>query len=110
MQISIWDLDWYYNRNIMPNIQCMQLSSYCKQKGHNVNFITKEEHINLKCDKIYLFKDEEDIRVDMHLRKNKSKGIAIDGQKIKKAADLLGLLNVVFFSPEDLSMIKKEIF
>ena len=42
----------------------------------------------------------------MHLRKSKSKGIAIDGQKIKKAADLLGLLNVVFFSPEDLIIIK----
>ena len=42
----------------------------------------------------------------MHLRKSKSKGIAIDGQKIKKAADLLGLCNVVFFSPEDLGIIK----
>lgn len=42
----------------------------------------------------------------MHLRKSKTKGIAIDGQKIKKAAELLGLLNVVFFSPEDLSIIK----
>ena len=51
-------------------------------------------------------KDGLENRVDMHLRKNKSKGIAINGQKIKKAADLLGLLNVVFFSPEDLSIIK----
>ena len=42
----------------------------------------------------------------MHLRKNKSKGIAIDGVKIKKAAQLLGLMNVVFFSPEDLAIIK----
>lgn len=42
----------------------------------------------------------------MHLRKAGSKGIAIDGQKIKKAAELLGLCNVVFFSPEDLSIIK----
>ena len=42
----------------------------------------------------------------MHLRKNKTKGIAIDGQKIKKASELIGLLNVVFFSPEDLSIIK----
>ena len=66
-----------------------------------VNFNKEEAHI-----RTYLFKDEEDIRVDMHLRKNKSKGIAIDGQKIKKAADLLGLLNVVFFSPEDLGIIK----
>ena len=51
-------------------------------------------------------KDGLENRVDMHLRKNKTKGIAINGQKIKKAADLLGLLNVVFFSPEDLSIIK----
>ncbi len=53
-----------------------------------------------------MVKDGLENRVDMHLRKNKSKGIAINGQKIKKAADLLGLLNVVFFSPEDLSIIK----
>ena len=66
-----------------------------------VNFYKEESHI-----RIYLEKDGIDTRVDMHLRKNKSKGIAIDGQKIKKAAELLGLLNVVFFSPEDLSIIK----
>ncbi len=45
-------------------------------------------------------------RIDMHLRSSKTKGIAIDGSRIKKAADLLGILNVVFFSPEDLSIIK----
>ena len=54
----------------------------------------------------YIQKDGIEQRVDMHLRKNKSKGIAVDGNKLKKAADLLGLLNVVFFSPEDLSIIK----
>jgi DNA replication and repair protein RecF len=53
-----------------------------------------------------LEKDNAEYRVDMHLRKSKSKGIAIDGQKIKKASDLIGKLNVVFFSPEDLSIIK----
>ena len=53
-----------------------------------------------------MLKNEDEIRIDMHLRKNKTKGIAIDGQKIKKASELIGLLNVVFFSPEDLSIIK----
>ena len=66
-----------------------------------VNFRKEEAHI-----RTYLEKEGIETRVDMHLRKNKSKGIAIDGQKIKKAAQLLGLLNVVFFSPEDLSIIK----
>lgn len=66
-----------------------------------VNFHKEEAHI-----RTFLEKDGVDTRVDMHLRKSKSKGIAIDGQKIKKAADLLGICNVVFFSPEDLGIIK----
>lgn len=66
-----------------------------------VNFDKEEAHI-----RTYIEKEGVETKVDMHLRKNKSKGIAIDGQKIKKAADLLGLFNVVFFSPEDLGIIK----
>lgn len=66
-----------------------------------INFNKEESHI-----RAYIEKDEVKTRIDMHLRKSKSKGIAIDGQKIKKASELLGLLNVVFFSPEDLSIIK----
>ncbi len=53
-----------------------------------------------------LEKDNVETRVDMHLRRNKTKGIAVDSVKLKKASELLGLLNIVFFSPEDLSIIK----
>ena len=42
----------------------------------------------------------------MHLRSSKSKGIAIDGNRIKKAAELMGICKVVFFSPEDLNIVK----
>lgn len=66
-----------------------------------IKFDSQESHI-----RTYLEKSGTETRVDMHLRRNKSKGIAIDGQKIKKASELLGLCNVVFFSPEDLSIIK----
>lgn len=66
-----------------------------------INFKEEEAHI-----RTYLKKDDIETRVDMHLRKSKTKGIAIDGEKIKKAAQLLGKLNVIFFSPEDLSIIK----
>lgn len=66
-----------------------------------IGFGKEEAHI-----RTYLEKEGVATRVDMHLRKAGSKGIAIDGQKIKKAAELLGLCNVVFFSPEDLSIIK----
>ena len=45
-------------------------------------------------------------RIDMHLKKAKAKGVAIDGIPIKRAVDLLGIINIVFFSPEDLNIIK----
>ena len=66
-----------------------------------IEFNEEESHI-----RSIIERHDLEYRVDMHLRKNKSKGIAINGQKIKKAAELVGLLNVVFFSPEDLSIIK----
>lgn len=66
-----------------------------------IGFGCGEAHI-----RTYLEKEQSQIRIDMHLRSSKTKGIAIDGQKIKKASELLGILNVVFFSPEDLNIIK----
>lgn len=66
-----------------------------------INFDAEEGHI-----RTILEKDGLDYRIDMHLRKAKSKGIAINCEKIKKASELIGLLNVVFFSPEDLNIIK----
>lgn len=45
-------------------------------------------------------------QVDMHLKKNSPKGIAINRMPIKKAAELFGIMNFVFFSPEDLNIIK----
>ena len=66
-----------------------------------INFDKEEAHI-----RTIIEKENLETRIDMHLRKNKSKGLAIDGQKVKKAADLIGLCNVVFFSPEDLGIIK----
>lgn len=66
-----------------------------------IRFGEEEAHI-----RTWLLKDGVETRVDMHLRRAGTKGIAIDGQKLKKAAQLLGLCNVVFFSPEDLAIIK----
>ncbi|MGN0363398.1 MAG: DNA replication/repair protein RecF [Bilifractor sp.] len=46
-------------------------------------------------------------RVDMHLKKNGKKGVAIDGIPIRKASELFGMISIVFFSPEDLYLIKE---
>ncbi len=66
-----------------------------------IKFQKDEAHI-----KINVLKNNIPFRIDIHLKKNKSKGIAINGLKIKKAAELFGILNAVVFSPEDLEIIK----
>ncbi|MDO5131634.1 MAG: DNA replication/repair protein RecF [Eubacteriales bacterium] len=66
-----------------------------------IRFGREEAHI-----RSMVMKGGIDYRIDMHLRKNKSKGIAINGQRIKKASELIGLLHIVFFSPEDLGIVK----
>ena len=51
-------------------------------------------------------KDNVPYRIDMHLKKNKPKGVAVNGIPIRRASELFGIVNVVFFSPEDLNIIK----
>ena len=81
---------------------CGTTKSHKGSKDKELVSIGKEEaHIRL-----HLTKKEMTHRIDMHLKKNKGKGIAIDGIPIKRSSELLGLLNVIFFSPEDLRIVK----
>lgn len=66
-----------------------------------IQFDQDESHIRMM-----VKKDGVSHKIDMHLKKNKSKGIAIDGVPIRKASQLFGIVNLVFFSPEDLNIIK----
>ena len=66
-----------------------------------ISFDKDEAHI-----KLIVRKNGIPHRIDMHLKKTKSKGVAIDGIPIRRAVDLLGIINIVFFSPEDLNIIK----
>ncbi|MGN0511026.1 MAG: DNA replication/repair protein RecF [Lachnospiraceae bacterium] len=79
---------------------------------------TTKSHRGSKDREIIKFQEEEShirmtvsrknikYRIDMHLKKNKAKGVAINGVPIKKARELFGIVNLVFFSPEDLNIIK----
>lgn len=80
----------------------------CTTKSHRnskdreiIRFGKEESHIKLQ-----VRKEGISYRIDMHLKKNKTKGIAINGIPIRKASQLFGIANVVFFSPEDLNIIK----
>lgn len=80
----------------------------CASKSHRgskdrelIRFHEEESHIKLN-----LRRENVPYRIDMHLKKNKARGIAINGVPIRRTSELFGIVNVVFFSPEDLNLIK----
>ena len=49
----------------------------------------------------FVEKNECTYKVEIHMRKGRTKGIAIDGLPIGSSKELMGLCNIIFFSPED---------
>lgn len=90
--------------NILESIYvCSTTKSHRGNKDKDlINFDADEAHIRLSFEK-----NDTPYVIDMHLRKNHTKGIAINGVTIKKASELFGKINVVCFSPEDLNIIKE---
>ena len=80
----------------------------CTSKSHKlskdkdmINFDSSDAHI-----RINLTRKDMPYRIDMHLKKNSSKGIAVNGVPIRRSSELFGIANVVIFAPEDLDIIK----
>ena len=76
-------------------------SHKCSKDKEMIRFGEQESHI-----RTVVVKKDKEYQIDMHLKHNRSKGIAINKVPIKKASELFGILNMVFFSPEDLNIIK----
>ena len=89
--------------NILESMYvCATSKSHRGSKDREIiRFDNDESHI-----KVNVKKNDMNYRIDMHLKKNKPKGIAVNGIPIKRAVELFGILNIVFFSPEDLNIIK----
>lgn len=99
-----------YGKNAQGKTNVLESIYVCSTtKSHRSN--KDAELIKLDSDeahiKLYIEKNNREQRIDIHLRRNKTKGIAINGIPIKKASELFGVFNVVIFSPEDLDIIKK---
>ena len=89
--------------NILESLYlCGTTKSHKGSKDKEViRFGEEDAHIRMM-----VKRNELSYKIDMHLRKNKAKGVAINGLPIKKASELFGVVNLVFFSPEDLNIIK----
>ena len=99
----------FYGNNAQGKTNILEAVYLCgTTKSHKgskdremIRFGEEEAHIRMA-----ISRSQSAYEIDMHLKKNKSKGIAIDGVPIRKASELFGIVNIVFFSPEDLNIIK----
>ena len=99
----------FYGNNAQGKTNILEALYLCgTTKSHKgskdremIQFGEEDAHIRMM-----IKRNQLPYKIDMHLRKNKAKGIAINGIPIKKASELFGIVNMVFFSPEDLNIIK----
>ena len=66
-----------------------------------IRFGQEEAHIEAVIDKKGV-----PFEIEFHLNNNSPKGVAINKMPIRRAIELFGIVNIVFFSPEDLNIIK----
>ena len=99
----------FYGNNAQGKTNILEAVYLCgTTKSHKgskdreiIRFGEEEAHIRME-----LVRKGSSYEIDMHLKKSRPKGIAVNGVPIRKAAELLGIANFVFFSPEDLGIIK----
>lgn len=66
-----------------------------------INFDENEAHLQ-----VFAYQNGLCDKIDVHLRRNLKKGIAVNNIPIKKIGELFGILHIVLFAPEDLQLIK----
>lgn len=99
----------FYGNNAQGKTNILEAVYLCgTTKSHRgsrdrdmIRFGQEESHIRMM-----VRKQDIPYRIDMHLKKNRAKGIAVNEVPIKKASELFGIVNFVCFSPEDLLMVK----
>lgn len=97
--------------NAQGKTNILESIHYCSiAKSHRTN--KDKELINWESEgayvKAYVSKERLDKNIEIKIFKDGKKGIKINSIKITKLQDLIGVFNVVLFSPEDLKIVKES--
>ena len=92
--------------NLLESIYlCSTSKSHKSSKDSEIiNFNEEESHLKLSL--IKNINKEKQVIIDIQLNKDIKKGIALNGLKVEKLSEFLGVFNVIMFAPEDLNIIK----
>lgn len=76
-------------------------SQRTRTESQLVKFGYDQAHI-----RTFVMRENSYDRIDVHIKKDERKGMAVNGIPIKKMAEFFGNLTAVIFSPEDLRLVK----
>lgn len=99
-RITIWDMDFYYKRSFVPNPIAMKLSSYHKQKGHKINFITMDYHIPMSFDIFYIIKEKA--------RTPKPPGHLLNDNRVKLIGKPFKFFDNAWSAPQIISAVRPD--
>lgn len=91
--------------NILEAIYLSSTSKSQRSRNYRELIFFGEENAHIKSN---IEKDGRIYTIDVHVKKNGGKGIAVNKYPIIKASELFDIIDVVFFSPEDLNIVKNS--
>lgn len=103
-------INLFYGNNAQGKTNFLESLYFCAAgRSHRtridkelIAFAHQESHIRLQ-----IQKNQRKERIDVHLKREEKKGIAVNGVPIRRLGDLYGVMSVVIFSPEDLNLVKE---
>lgn len=104
------DVNLFYGDNAQGKTNILEAIYICatgrSQRTHIskelIRFGAQSAHIQLMASK-----GEFTDKINIHIKPNNKKGIAINNITVKNINELFGTINVIFFSPQDLLLVKE---
>ena len=76
-------------------------SQRTRSESQLIKFGYDQAHI-----RTFVIRENSSDRIDVHLKRDERKGMAVNGIPIRKMSEFFGNLTAVIFSPEDLRLVK----
>lgn len=100
----------FYGDNAQGKTNILE-SMYVCATGRSQRTHFSRDLIRFKCDSAHIQmtveKDTFSDKINIHIKSNNKKGIAINNIPVKNVNELFGTVNIIFFSPEDLNLVKE---
>ncbi len=104
------DVNVFYGDNAQGKTNILE-SMYMCATGRSQRTHISRELICFGCDSAHIQltvkKDKFTDKINIHIKSNNKKGIAINNIPVRNVNELFGTVNIIFFSPEDLNLVKE---